>query len=46
MAIPIFTKEGVILTVGTSGGARNLGIVTDINRQDIYWYQERPQNNR
>ncbi len=39
-AVPIFTKEGVTVLVGTGGGAENLGKVTDLPRFKTYWYED------
>ncbi len=39
-AVPIFTKEGVTLLVGTGGGAENLGQVSGVPRVRTYWYEE------
>ena len=38
--VPIFTKEGVTVLVGTGGGAENLGKVSELPRIDTYWYEE------
>ncbi|MFT4563407.1 MAG: type IV pilus assembly protein PilY1, partial [Gammaproteobacteria bacterium] len=38
--VPIFTKEGVTVLVGTGGGAANLGKVSALPRIDTYWYEE------
>ncbi|MDA0822196.1 MAG: PilC/PilY family type IV pilus protein [Proteobacteria bacterium] len=38
--VPIFTKEGVTVLVGTGGGAANLGTVSGLPRIDTYWYEE------
>ncbi len=39
-AVPIFTKEGVTVLVGTGGGAENLGKVSGLPRYRTYWYEE------
>ena len=39
-AIPVFTTEGVTLMVGSSGGATNLGKVSDLPKFNTYWYEE------
>jgi len=39
-AVPIFTKEGVTVLVGTGGGAENLGKVAGLPRYRTYWYEE------
>ncbi len=39
-AVPIFTKEGVTVLVGTGGGAENLGQVSGLPRYRTYWYEE------
>jgi hypothetical protein len=38
--VPIFTKEGVTVLVGTGGGAENLGKVSELPRINTYWYEE------
>ncbi len=38
--VPIFTKEGVTVLVGTGGGAENIGKVSELPRFNTYWYEE------
>lgn len=40
--IPIFTREGVTLSVGTGQGPENLGVVGDLPRYRSYWVDEVP----
>ena len=39
-AVPVFTKEGVTILVGTGGGVANLGQVSELPRYRTYWYEE------
>ena len=39
-AVPIFTREGVTLLIGTGGGAENRGKVFDVPRYRTYWYHQ------
>lgn len=40
--IPIFTREGVTLSVGTGRGPRNLGVITGVPRTRSYWTEDAP----
>lgn len=42
--IPIFTREGVTISVGTGAGPENLGRVTGLPRYRTYWYDDLPTN--
>ncbi len=37
--VPIFTKQGVTVLVGTGGGAENIGKVSELPRFNTYWYE-------
>lgn len=39
-AIPIFTREGVTLSVGTGQGPQNLGTISGLPRFRTYWAEE------
>ena len=43
-AVPIFTKEGVTVLVGTGGGAENLGTAASLPRYRTYWAEELPSS--
>jgi len=43
-AVPIFTKEGVTVLVGTGGGAENLGSAASLPRHRTYWAEDLPSS--